>query len=305
MANLILDSHYYESFVQYARLEDSTKKCYTSGLKEFGEFLRAYGYEGELNFDEFYCSDEDEGFEPIDLELVQDYVEYLKETKSESGLHNHLCSVKSFFRFLYHMDLINEDPFSKYPTSYHYSVLKNRALSTEEADELLKAAFKVDPFFKQIFTMVLFQFICGLRSRELCKLRLSQVNFDLGTVLINRGHKTFIGSVTLTKSLQKQLKSYINHPSFIQWLGNEKDKELFFWEGKPLNNVRLNKLISEVIKEADISRRVTSHDLRATMCYLMYTSGIPVEFIQRQMRHRKRWTTLSYLPLRNKLDPCL
>lgn len=103
-------------------------------------------------------------------------------------------------------------------------------------------------------------------------------------------------------ALIKYLERYINHPYFIEWLGEENDKELFFHQGKPFTTTTLNKIIKEIASNSNVERKVTNHDLRATMAYLMDQSGFTLSAIQRQMRHRKPSTTLIYLPMKNRLE---
>ncbi|KGX90055.1 MULTISPECIES: tyrosine-type recombinase/integrase [Pontibacillus] len=302
MENLVLDSVYYDKWYRLANLKDSSKERMKIPLKELGNFIREFGYSGaELNFDKFYYSEEDDGYEPLDLDFVESYVEFLKDNKTEQSLRSHFSAVKSFFNFLESMEMIEENPFGRYPTSFHKQTLKNRALSPDESDSLLQAAALLDPFFLQYAVLILTCLTCGLRSRELCNLKLSQVNFDIGTIVINKGQKTFAGSVHMLPSLLKYMKAYVEHPYFLEWLGQERDKELFFMDSKPLTNQKLNGLIKKIAEKANIKRNVTSHDLRATMCYLMYLEGYPIHIIQRQMRHKKEWTTLSYLPIKNRL----
>ena len=303
MGNLLIDSVYYRKFVELSDYSDKTIESYKYILKELGAFIREFGYNSEtLDLDKFYYSEIDDEYEPIDLEFVDSYVEYLKETKNKVTLGNHFSSVKSFFQFLENLDLIEENPFSRYPTSFHYRALKNRALSKEESDNMLKAAAMLDPFMLQYFVLMLLQFTCGLRSSELCSLKLSQINFDLNVIVIDRQQKTYASSVLMTPALKKYFKVYINHPYFKEWLGDAADKELFFLEKKPLTNVKLNKIVRKIASKADIERKVTSHDLRATMAYLMDQNGFSLAAIQRQMRHKKPSTTLIYLPMKNKLE---
>lgn len=301
--NLLIDSVYYKKFVELSGYSDRTIKSYKSILKELGEFIRDFGYNDEtLDFNKFYYSDSDDEYEPLDLDFVDSYVEYLKETKTKVTLGNHFSSVKSFFQFLEDLDLIEENPFSRYPTSFHYRALKNRALNKEESDSMLKAAVILDPFMLQYFVLMLLQFTCGLRSSELCSLRLSQINFDLNVIVIDREQKTYASSVLMTPALKKYLQVYINHPYFKEWLGDATDKELFFLKRKPLTNVKLNKIIRKIASTAEIKRKVASHDLRATMAYLMDQNGFSLPAIQRQMRHKKPSTTLIYLPMKNRLE---
>ncbi|WP_138415224.1 tyrosine-type recombinase/integrase [Aquibacillus sediminis] len=303
MDNLLISSVYFKKFKELSEYSDRTIKSYKSPLKELGVFIKDYGYNSEtLDFDKFYYCEDDGEYEPIDLEFVDAYVEYLKETKqTKTTIGNHFSAVKSFFQFIEDIDLICENPFARYPTSFHYRALKNRALSREESDRLLKAAALLDPFLLQYFVLILLQFTCGLRSKELCSLKLSQINFDLNIIVIDNGQKTYASSVRMTPALKKYLQVYVNHPYFLDWLGGTMNKELFFSKKKPLTNTKLNKIISEIASKADINRKVTSHDLRATMAYLMDQNGFSIPAIQRQMRHKKSSTTLIYLPMKNRL----
>lgn len=303
MENLLINSVYYKKFIELSDYSDNTLKSYKSPIKELGQFIRDYGYCNEsLDFDKFYYSESDDEYEPIDLDFVDSYVEYLKDRKTKTSLGNHFSAVKSFFRFLENIDLIQVNPFSKYPTSFHYRAIKNRALNQEESDSMLKAAALLDPFVLQYFVLILLQFTCGLRSKELCALKLSQINFDLNVIAIDKGQKTYASSVMMTPALKKYLLAYINHPYFKEWLGDANDKELFFLKNKPLTNMKLNKIIHQIAAKANIERTVNSHDLRATMAYLMDQNGFSITAIQRQMRHKKPSTTLIYLPMKNRLE---
>ncbi|MDZ5472676.1 site-specific integrase [Bacillus sp. 31A1R] len=302
MENLLIDSVYYKKFVELSGYSDKSIERYRSVLKELGEFIRVFGYRNDkLDFNKFYYSENDDEYEPIDLDFVDNYVEYLKEKKTKVTLGNHFSCAKSFFQFIEDLELIEENPFSRYPSSFHYRAIKNRALSKEESDSMLKAAAILDPFLLQYFVLILLQFTCGLRSREICSLKLSQIYFDLNVIVIDRKQKTFASSVLMTPALKKYLQVYINHPYFKEWLENSTDKELFFLKKRPLTNAKLNKIIREIASKAEIKRKVASHDLRATMAYLMDQNGFSLPAIQRQMRHKKPSTTLIYLPMKNRL----
>jgi site-specific recombinase XerD len=79
------------------------------------------------------------------------------------------------------------------------------------------------------------------------------------------------------------------------------DKELFFYNNKPLTTIKLNKILKLIASKTTIKRKLTCHDLRATMAYLLYIKGVNERVIQSQLRHKKLSTTLLYLPVRNKL----
>nr|WP_246596297.1 site-specific integrase [Bacillus alkalicola] len=193
------------------------------------------------------------------------------------------------------------NPLRHFKNPFYYESFRNRALSEEDCIKLLKAAFDLDPFFQQYYLIILLQTTCGLRARELCKLTASQIDLDRNIIVIDKGRKTKIGTVRMTDALQKKLKEYMDHPYFKDW-SKEQDKELFFVKNKPFTPTDLNKLLNELRKKADISRKVTNHDLRATMAYLLYKEGSDYRSIQRQLRHSKLKTTLGYLPIHVELN---
>ncbi|NOU99505.1 tyrosine-type recombinase/integrase [Paenibacillus planticolens] len=56
--------------------------------------------------------------------------------------------------------------------------LFDRPLSKEECRLLLKAAIKLDPFFRQYYIMTYLLLSTGLRNKELRELTISQIDFD-------------------------------------------------------------------------------------------------------------------------------
>lgn len=303
--NLITSSDYFATWSKFIKLADSTKKQYTYSLEHFGDYLLERGFTlslGEkLDFDKFYYSDEEDEYEPIDLEFFLEYVEYLQENKSTHAVEHHLTALKNFLHFLESMELIEDNPLSRFRGSFYDRPLKNRALNKEQSEELLEASYHIDPFFKQWFVLLLLQLKCGLRASELCKLTVSQINFELNTIVINKGQKSFTSSVQMTKTLAAILRSYLTHPSYLNWKGDDDDKEVFFYNNKPLTPFKLNTILKSIVAKTAIKRKVTCHDLRATMAYLLYIEGINERVIQSQLRHKKLATTLLYLPVRNKL----
>lgn len=303
--NLITNSQYYDTWYKHVRLKDSTKKNYTYALERFGDFLIWKGFSlrnGEtLNFDRFYYSTKEDDYEPIDLQIFLDFVDYLKENKSIHVVESSITALKNYFGFLEFMELIEENPLARFSGSFYERPLKNRALSEKQSKTLLEASYQADPFFKQWFVLILLLLTCGLRATELCKLRKSQIMFPLNTIVIDKGQKTFASSVHMTEALSEYLAEYLRHPAYTNWLGSEEDKEVFFYKDKPLTPHKLNKIIKSLVSQTSINRNVTCHDLRATMAYLLYTNGVNTRAIQSQLRHKKLATTLLYLPIGDKL----
>lgn len=96
-------------------------------------------------------------------------------------------------------------------------------------------------------------------------------------------------------SLVDELKRYLQHPSYHEWLKSGR-REVFFENYRPLTKNSLNKIIKQLCQKALIQKNVSAHCFRHTTAYLMQCSGIDLSIIQRQLRHKKLSTTLRYLP---------
>ncbi|BCB02131.1 tyrosine-type recombinase/integrase [Bacillus sp. KH172YL63] len=301
MEGILFSSIYFQKWKELNTLKPRSVQMYISHLKVFEEYLGISGWKGELNFEKFYYSKVHDQYAPIDLDFMDGFVEYLQENKTRSQAKLGFTVVKSFMDLLVDYDLMEYNPLRHFKNPFYYESFRNRSLSEEECLKLLKAAYDFDPFLQQYYLILLLQTTCGLRAKELCKLTVSQIDFEHNIIVIDKGRKTIIGTVRMTPALRKKLWEYVNHPYFIAW-SKERDKELFFMKNKPFTPADLNKFLDKLRKKAKITRKVTNHDLRATMAYLLYKEGNDYKSIQRQLRHKKLKTTLGYLPIHVELN---
>ncbi|MFB4164238.1 tyrosine-type recombinase/integrase [Alteribacillus sp. JSM 102045] len=304
-SNILLESEYYKTWLQHSSLAKSSLRSQTSQLKKLGEFIMLQNPVRKLDFDKFYYIESNDSYEPFDEEFMDEYIDYLKGLgTSKATLYTNISAIKNFFLFLKTVGLIDKHPLRYYSNPYYDLKKWDRAFSLEEALQLLNAAYKLDPFFKSYFVLILLLLTCGLRAQEVCMLRKSQVKFDRKTVEVTKGHKTHASVVWMTELLMEEFYQYFNHPRWQSW-ANGRDKEVFFYEGKTLNHYRLKKMIQQVYEEAEIKRHVRLHDLRYTMAYLLYIRGINTISIKKQLRHEKLDTTMHYLSPNEDLKKAL
>ncbi|WP_187445067.1 tyrosine-type recombinase/integrase [Rossellomorea vietnamensis] len=293
--NIIADSNYYKEWYRHTHLAQSTKDRYKNLLKRFGRYIMSLGPVRELNFDKFKFGKLDSRYDSIDEEFIDDYVEYLIDNgASNATLYQSIEALKCFFKFLKMVGLIKSNPTAYYPNPYYKLKKVDRAFSKEDAEKLLSASKKVDPFFRQSYVLMVLFLTCGLRSREVCLMKKSQINLEFQTIEITRGQKTSAGVVLVVDKLKEAFERYFKHPEWLKW-SNGQDKEVFFYKGKPLNRSRLVSMLQRIYDEAGIDRKVRVHDLRHTMAQLLLLNGANEFSIQEQLRHEKIETTMHYL----------
>lgn len=296
--NILIQSQYYKLWVEHTRLRISTKNGYILALKRFEAFLLQEGFEGKLDFDRFHASRTYQNrYLPIQRSVIDRFIQYLRDNKrfTNSMLKGTVQALKHFFGFLFDMDLIQHNPMLHVPTPKHESPIQNTALSKDECIELLKAAIRKDPFYRQEFVLIWFMLITGLRVSEVCFLRRSRLHLDRRIVQITEGQKTHKRAAAISKDLAVELERYINHPNYRKEAlhGNE---FVFHHRGKRLSPEKIRSLLRELSKAAGLSRDVRPHDLRRTAGYLMQANALHIVNIQHQLGHRHLGTTLRYVP---------
>ncbi|MFS0555053.1 tyrosine-type recombinase/integrase [Brevibacillus sp. 179-C9.3 HS] len=298
MKNLFFQSFYFQYWNEYANLRPNTKRNYKIYLKRFQEFLLLKEFEGQLDFDKFHASRaHPDRYLPIQESFIENFVQFLHNEKKATpcSVSATVKALKNFFDFLYDMELIEHHPMQSYRYSTYKSPIKNTALSKEECLELLEAAIKEDPFYRQWFVLIWFMLITGLRISEVRFLRRSSVNLDTRMVRVKDGQKTERRVATISESLAIELKRYVNHPSYVTW-SNQGDEFLFNHEGKVFSYDKIRSMLKELSAKAGLSRNLTPHDLRRTTGYLMQAGGMGIIEIQHQLGHKILSTTLRYVP---------
>ncbi|WP_058302040.1 tyrosine-type recombinase/integrase [Gorillibacterium timonense] len=274
---IFFQSEYFEKWYHFVELKQDTKRHAMSHFKAFQNFLEKSDFEGELDFNQFYYSEYTGNSSPIDEEFIDNFIEYLQKETNYSlySIYNIISYLKNFFRFLFDMEMIENNPMENYKNRFYHRPAVDKSLSIEECTNLLTEALKLDPFFRMYFTMIWVMLTCGLRNREIVMLKFDKINFDSNMIFIDEGQKTFASSVAIPPFLANELRRLINHAEHVRWRLHGND-QLFFFENRPLTKNKLSSIIHQLCKDAGIDRRVTPHDFRRTTGYLMQLNGASV-----------------------------
>ena len=138
---------------------------------------------------------------------------------------------------------------------------------------------------------------CGLRSYELCNLKLSDIDFERETVFVKKQKGKKDRYVPLSKFLKKGLQKYIASENPEVWLFNSQ----VTIEGK-LQGIT-TRSIQWVIKEnrtkVGTAKKITAHTLRHTYATHLLEDGINFLSLMELLGHARIETTLIYLHVAN------
>lgn len=223
--------------------------------------------------------------ETLDQEAVQDYLFQCKsqhQTPSESFFKHTVYGLRSAYKVLQIENKRIALPQIK--AQNDLPLVLNRT----EVKALLKA-----PKYKRHRLMLGMLYGCGLRSYELCNLRLSDIDFERKTVFIRKGKGNLDRYLPLSQHLIRGLKTYLEEASPKEYLfisqvskdGNE----------HPITTRAIQWLIKASRSKVDTHKRFTAHTLRHSYATHLLEEGINMMQLKALLGHACIENTIKYL----------
>ena len=151
-------------------------------------------------------------------------------------------------------------------------------LSEEEVSKLMETPFNHGKYdIKEAF---LFSCFTGLRYSDLCQLKMSDFRMDRNGRYIK---------IQMVKT-REPLKIYIPDVAFNLIPDVEDDTKVF---SLPKNDYA-NECLRKWCKDSGIKKFVTFHCARHSAATILYSNGVPIQTIQKQLGHLKSATTELY-----------
>lgn len=227
--------------------------------------------------------------EELSEEQIQDYLFHCKnlhDTPSESFFKHTIYGLRSVYKVFGLKDKRITLPEIKAQNSLPV------VLSKSEVKQLLCA-----PKYLRHRLILGMLYGCGLRSYELCSLRLSDIDFDRKTVFVKKQKGNFDRYVPLSDLIIKGLKKYISTESPVDFLFNSQVTD----NGKPRGiTVRaIQWVIKENRSKVDTHKKITAHTLRHTYATHLLEDGLNIMAIKELLGHARIETTIIYLHVAN------
>ena len=152
----------------------------------------------------------------------------------------------------------------------------------------LKDLFKAPGLLKHRIVLAL-AYSGGLRSQELIKLKLSDIDFERKTIHIRQSKYKKDRIVPLSNYIAKGLRKYISveHPHIWVFNGKEPDGR---YSPKGLSWV-----MREALKKTNIQKKVSLHSLRHSYATHLLEDGVNIVTIKELLGHATTQTTMIYL----------
>ena len=266
------------SFLDFCRIEKglapATINSYRIDLERFARSIRP-------------------GDDVTNPECIRRYLDSLYQAKMASrSIARHLTTLRNLYQFLLETGAVTSDPTANLAAPRQWQSLP-KYLNKKQIDDLIAAPDLTRPQGLRDHAMLEFLYATGLRVSELCGVRISDLDRNLGFVrVVGKGNKHRL--VPVGKSALKAVEDYLasGRPRLLK---NRPSPYLFVTNrGGALTRQCFWHLLAGYGKRAGMFRGLTPHVLRHTFATHLLEGGADLRSVQTMLGHADISTTQIY-----------
>jgi integrase/recombinase XerD len=218
--------------------------------------------------------------------------DFKKQGFSDTTTVRCIVSIRQFFKYLLVEKIIKEDPTSQIRTPRMKKSIPG-VISLEEVERVLASPDESTPEGIRDTAMLEVLYATGIRASELTGLKLNDVNFEMGFVIVyGKGSKERI--VPMGQKALEKLKPYMesSRPALLK---TKESKALFVTRhGKGMTRQGFWKLIKTHAISSGIAKNISPHTLRHSFATHLLERGADLRSIQIMLGHSDISTTQIY-----------
>lgn len=226
--------------------------------------------------------------------IARFYVATLHEQYSPSSIARKISSLRSLFNFLGKESLMKQNPFTDVELPKKEKKLP-KFIYTDEIENVFKSINTDKPLGKRNKLILEFLYGTGVRVSELCNIKLNDIDYSQGLVLIHgKGSKDRY--VPLHTNLINQLREYVvvTRDEFSK-KSQEQTKSLFLnFKGTSLSDRGVRLIINNIINNSEESLKISPHTLRHTFATHLLNNGADLRSVQELLGHSHLSSTQIY-----------
>jgi integrase/recombinase XerD len=226
-----------------------------------------------------------------------DLLDFLRwvEREREAGrggqsLNKNLSHLRGFLDYAWRSGRTDRNVLDRFNLKDDGARTEPASLSIEEAAQLVKACLSSTPVERRDRMVVLLLYGCGLRTKELCDLRLQDLNLPRKELLVRAGKGDRQRIVPLPEMVYLELLAY------LQERGGKRGPLLRTeMKGRPLRAKDVCGIIRHAAERAGIVWEITPKTLRHSYATHLMDRGVDLAVIAKLMGHRSPAETGVYL----------
>jgi len=231
--------------------------------------------------------------------LIESYQRYLYQQRRDSdskpyspGYRRlHLNTLTVFFKWLKQNDHIFYNPASALDKPRLPKKIPQQLLTAQQAEYIIKQPDTKTPLGIRDRAILEILYSTGIRRCEMSRLKIGDINFDQGTVMV-KGKGGTDRVVPIGDRALIWIERYLDVRSLF--CRREEDPLFIGKSGQPLSINGIAKRVVKYVKAADIGKKGSCHMFRHTMATLMLEGGADIRYIQQILGHKNIDTTQIY-----------
>lgn len=206
-----------------------------------------------------------------------------------------ISGIKSFFNFLRLEKWIEQDPSELIETPKLGMKLPD-VLTVEEVDAMVNSIDLMAPEGQRNRAIIETLYGCGLRVSELVGLRISDLYFPDGYIMVEgKGGKQRL--VPISESAIRVIRSYMEDRASIAVKRGNENILFLNRRGSQLSRVMVFYIVKQACEQCGIKKKVSPHTLRHTFATHLLEGGANLRAIQQMLGHESITTTEIYTHL--------
>jgi integrase/recombinase XerD len=224
----------------------------------------------------------------------------LRERASHKGApallpkYKRLAAPKYFFRWLAKQGYLGSSPASELDMPRLGRRLPGQILTAQEAEKVLAQADLTDPIGIRDRAILETFYSTGIRRGELVRLKLYDIGFERGTLMIREGKGQKDRVVPIGERALKWLEKYLLdiRPHLV--VPPDEGVVFLTYMGVPFHPDALGHEMKKYILASGVGKEGACHIFRHTVATLMLDGGADIRYVQEMLGHTKLETTSIY-----------
>lgn len=258
-------------------LSDHTIQYYKNELTKFMKQLEAEGIETSPS--------------TITAEVIQDHIlRMMNDHRKETTINANLRAIRSFFNFLERECLVVNNPVQDVKLVKQKKTII-QTFSREQVRHLFNQPNKTTFTGLRDYTIMMFLLETGVRVKELCGIRVNDINWNDGFVTIREPKGLRERNVPIQRTMKQQMATY------LQIRGNLDHDFLFVnIDNEPIAIRAVQSSISKYGRIAGIKNvRCSPHTFRHTFAKMSVQNGADVFTLQTVLGHTSMDMVRNYV----------
>ena len=234
----------------------------------------------------------------VTTEDIREWIIYRMESCeiSPSSMNRELSSLRSFYRYLRSRGYMAQDIFGRITSLKTARKLPSFVPETraESLLENIRAKSQSDNLVEQRNALIIALFYsCGIRLAELQGIHFGDLSADGGSLHV-RGKGDKHRMIPLLPELKERIERYTELLKEVGISTSAEAPLIVSQQGKPLSRTTIQRVVKELLGEANVQGKKSPHILRHTFATHLLNKDADMRDIQELMGHSSLRTTQCY-----------